>query len=370
MDQVLERASKIMRNAPKGTELMVAQAYGLDKLMDPMDLLRLSTEEGRKELELRRQLIEKYKDQLKISPRAAAAWSELEMQLRSAGAQLESLFGEKLADLAKPLKNLSDGFVHLVQILMRSEVVRDIIKKLGQGIEWLADKIKSLTETDIKNFIEKIQGWLPTMEQFKSAMALFVEILQGAVEVLKILRHPVDYLAGQAYKPAEGATMAPPGTTPGAATITPYGNSLLGKAYDAIHGALTNPIVGAPPSTQTTPSSPLSPSTPAPFKFPSLAPPGGGTGFKFPNLAPPGGPQSAPSHSIMWGGAASSMVPRGGGGGAPSGAGASFERWQGMMKGGGGPLAMNNWQMNRTASLVVRNVPGANVFMSAAGMSG
>jgi hypothetical protein len=352
MDQVLERASKIMRNAPKGTELMVAQAYGLDKLMDPMDLLRLSTEEGRKELELRRQLIEKYKDQLKVTPRAAAAWSELEMQLRSAGAQLESLFGEKLADLAKPLKNLSDGFVHLVQVLMRSEVVRDIIKKLGEGIEWLANQIKNLTETDIKNFIEKIQGWLPTMEQFKSAMATFVEILQGAVEVLKILRHPVDYLTGQAYKPAEGATMAPPGTTPGSVTMTPAGKSFFGGIYNKIHGALTNPLIG--PS----PSSPAITTTPG----------GGGAGFKFPNLAPPSG--GGASRSVMWGGAASGMVPQGGSGGGATGVNATFNRWQGMMKGGGGPLALNNWQMNRTASLVVRNVPGANVFMSAAGMSG
>jgi hypothetical protein len=38
--------------------------------------------------------------------------------------------------------------------------------------------------------------------------------------------------------------------------------------------------------------------------------------------------------------------------------------------GGGsrGPLDANNWQSNRTSSLVVRNVPGANMFMTANGM--
>jgi hypothetical protein len=35
-----------------------------------------------------------------------------------------------------------------------------------------------------------------------------------------------------------------------------------------------------------------------------------------------------------------------------------------------GPFSMNQWQMNRTANLVVRNVPGSNIFMSAAGMVG
>jgi hypothetical protein len=49
---------------------------------------------------------------------------------------------------------------------------------------------------------------------------------------------------------------------------------------------------------------------------------------------------------------------------------------QNIMKGGGGgngqagPLDVNNWQSNRVSSLVVRNVPGSNVFLSAAGMTG
>jgi hypothetical protein len=53
-----------------------------------------------------------------------------------------------------------------------------------------------------------------------------------------------------------------------------------------------------------------------------------------------------------------------------------FGTWIGSsdtpQKGGSrpGPLSMNNWQMNRTASLVVRNVPGSNIFMSAQGMTG
>jgi hypothetical protein len=34
-----------------------------------------------------------------------------------------------------------------------------------------------------------------------------------------------------------------------------------------------------------------------------------------------------------------------------------------------GPLDVDNWQMNRTASLSIRNVPGSNIFAQSAGMA-
>jgi methyl-accepting chemotaxis protein len=37
---------------------------------------------------------------------------------------------------------------------------------------------------------------------------------------------------------------------------------------------------------------------------------------------------------------------------------------------GGGPLDANNWQSNRTASIVIRNTPGSNPYMTATGMAG
>jgi hypothetical protein len=38
--------------------------------------------------------------------------------------------------------------------------------------------------------------------------------------------------------------------------------------------------------------------------------------------------------------------------------------------GGRGPLDADNWQSSRVTALNIRNVPGSNVFMTAAGMTG
>jgi hypothetical protein len=72
--------------------------------------------------------------------------------------------------------------------------------------------------------------------------------------------------------------------------------------------------------------------------------------------------------------AAESMSPRGGGNATTSISNTVLAGMQGGSgpDGGGqsGPLNVNNWQSNRTASLVVRGVPSANLFLSATGMSG
>jgi hypothetical protein len=78
---------------------------------------------------------------------------------------------------------------------------------------------------------------------------------------------------------------------------------------------------------------------------------------------------SAPSFASMGTAAAAKMTPQ-----SFSGQGA-FGRLGGQQsssvaKSQKGPLSADNWQMNRTTSLVVRNVPGANLFMTAAGMTG
>jgi hypothetical protein len=70
------------------------------------------------------------------------------------------------------------------------------------------------------------------------------------------------------------------------------------------------------------------------------------------------------SRMAMWAGAASRAVPRGNTNVAQNNQFVSNEAQSKL-----GPLSSNNWQSTRTASLVIRNVPGANVFMTGAGMS-
>jgi hypothetical protein len=374
LDKYMEKLAGILSRAKPGTELMIAHAYGADKILGMDDLIRLTTEEGRKELEMKRQLVKEYAPLLQITPKAQRAWMELEMQFQAAKAQIESVFGNVLADLAKPLKDLSDAFAHLVRIIMESPVIQRLIKDLGNWIEKLATQMKGLTERDINDFIEKIKGWLPTMEEFKTAMHDFVEILKGAVEVMKFLAHPVDYfkqnILPRAYEPAEQSGPSGPPATPGGATPSSIAKD--------VGDWLKRPMFGGAQA----PSGPSAPATAAstwgagitPFnKFGGF---GGGLGGGPMSQTAPGAAGFSWLNSVTggatagaWSGAAGKMVPQGGFSGR-------FGDWTGSsdtpQKGGSrpGPLSMNNWQMNRTANLVVRNVPGANIFMSAAGMTG
>ena len=108
--------------------------------------------------------------------------------------------------------------------------------------------------------------------------------------------------------------------------------------------------------------------------------------YSFITNGPGGGPFGQPSPGF---GAADitgrsyNTAPPAGWGNAISGQGPSFgERFGNWLTSpifGGGqsgsmpaktsPLSMDTYQSSRTASLVIRNVPGANIYMSAAGMT-
>jgi hypothetical protein len=370
MDKIVEKLPDILNRAGPGKELMMAQAYHLDKIFtDPFDMLRLATEEGRKEYQEKRALVKEYEHLLKVSPKATKAWTELELQLQAARAQIETVFGEILAPLAGPLKRLSEAFAHLVRVFLETPAVQKFITFLSKEIDKLATKMSKLEKEDIQKFIDEITGWLPTMEDFKSAMHDFVDILKTAVNVLRFL------------SPSGGNQHS--GTTPGtygAPPPGPAGQAGTRRLIDDIKRIHKHGIGGgaAPPT---------------------AAPPGGGGGgggeggfgagaTRYPHGGiggfgmggdfgqAPGLPSWASSvlpglgglgPSGGWPGAVRSMAPS-------SGRSRSLiDQYNNLPGGGGqqqGALSTGNWQMNRVANLVVRNVPGANIFMSAAGMTG
>jgi hypothetical protein len=370
MDKIVDKLPAILNRAGPGKELAIAQAYHLDKLFtDPFDMLRLATKEGQEEYKMKKELTAQYKEQLKITPRALRAWTELELQFQAAKSSLQSAFGNTLADLAGPLKELSQGFANLVRTFMETPVVQQMIKKLGEGIKWLADKLKQLTEKDIEAFIEKVKSWLPTIEEFKTTFNDFVDILKSAVEILGPL-----FLKENPIGKAATAT--------GASSVHDFATKYL-PSDQAIIGGVKN-FFGM--GDKSTPAAPSAPTPSAPFSGGSWG--SGGSPFNkyggFGSILG-GGPmlQTAPgatgfgwANSVTggaantWSGAARNMVPQQ----SSDSDRASFgERWGnwGIPKGRQpGPLSMDNWQMNRTANLTVRNVPGANIFMTATGMTG
>jgi hypothetical protein len=414
---------------------------------------------------MQRKLVEKYKDQLKISDTAQIAWTTFYTQLRAAGAQIETFLGEKLANLATPLQHLSEGFTRLVKALMDSPEVQKLINRLADWIDKLADQMKKLTTEDINKFITDIEQWLPTMEQLENAFTLLVQALKTTVNALNLLFPQKNPLAAGSQALGAGAIHDWL-----AKHLTPAGKALLG--FDSgKKGASTTPFTTAPATTApetTAPTNIPSPGSvvrrppmadasvpasiarygsygrsvpatggggvapqPPPFSFPATPAPapaasafrfggGGGAaggprvpqapaaGFNVPQTpgstfgnwmqssgrapiplastpgnpvttmlpqqsasaaGPSAAPGSAASFASTASAAAAKLVPKTGGGGPrrmPSPMGEDAP----TMRGGPGPLSLNNWQMNRTTSLVVRNVPGANMFMTAAGMTG
>jgi hypothetical protein len=420
MDKIVAKLPDLLKRGGPGKELMMAKAFGLDKIFtDPLDMLRLSTEEGRKEYQERRKLVEQYKEQLKITPRAQKAWVELELQFQAAKAQLESVFGEKLADLAAPLKRLSEGFTHLVQILMRSPVIQELIKKLAGWIDELAKKFQSLTEKDIEAFMQYLEGWGPILKEFKENMEKFASFLGWVVDAIAkiwgFLRgNPT--LSGIIGGAATGAAVGGLLGGPAGAAFGAVGGGIAGAAATTLGGGAPTPTApGAPvPATPPTPTQGPGGIVPAvPFmNMPTFTPPGvnappASFGERFgqwpgggatPAAVPRGGinwlspqaitqmtpPSIGPKGNIgggffaftpktmggrpgEWGGAARARLPRGYTGSRTVPYGPSTEKFE---KEKPGPLSLNNWQSTRTASLVVRNVPGSNVFLSAAGMTG
>ncbi len=361
LDKILAEAPAKLAQGGPGNELRMAKSLGYDKIFtDPMDLMRMTSEEGRKEIQEKRKWIKEHEKELTLSKEAQKGWSGLAQQIMLAKANVENIFGEKLFFLTKPLEHLSEGFQHLVKVLMDSPAVQKLMKTLAYWIEKLADKMKHLTEKDIDEFIEKVKTWIPAMEKVENALTLFSSTLDQVVKFLTaLLPHGGDPMAGAAQ--AAGAGVVHDWLKE---HLTPAGKDLLGFDKGRTPAA-TAPSSGTERSPSslgfaTTPNTPSTPGSPAS----TLDVLRGGVRSSL-SPSPPSLPLSLRPSAR---GAVGRMTPPSGGGGGglfgglPSPTGSEN-------RGGPGPLSMGNWQMNRTASLVVRNVPGANIFMSAAGMT-
>jgi hypothetical protein len=384
-----------------------------------MDLIRLSTEDGMKEIQLREERIRKDKELLKLSPEAQKGWENLRDQLLSAGAQIETIFGEKLASLSQPLSELSREFVRLVKAFMDSPLVEQAIKKLSK---WMEDFAKELEESKLddklKEFSDYVESWIPYLKQFKQTIQDLTDIINNAARILK----PVDRAvtppgyARDFYKDAtkwlrdqflgggldRGGT-APWDTTPAPTPSTPVpstggtgkqsfnfpGSSLFAGGSKALTNFAGNMFGGTSFGGANVRTASLGGSTGANTSVASF---GGSTSTM--NLAGGasrsyasfrGGPTtggslgqlfaggttnvSAPSvRMASWNGAVNKAAPRGGNSNLSI---SSNNKMAFGMAGRGnqGPLSVDNWQSNRTASLTIRNVPGSNVFMSGAGMA-
>jgi len=417
LDKLLKKVPDLLKNAPAGMELTTLQAYGYGKIFGTRDLIRLTTEEGRKEIAERQKLEAAIRKELELSPKAQKAWSDLEIQFRLAAAHIQSTFGERLAEMAPHLTRLSQALEHAFDALMKSEVVSHIIKILD---EWIDDLSKYLEgdklEEDLKAFSDEVENvWIPYLRSMGISLKSFGDTLSDIVGVLKEVwgwvkwlrdindRYRVDIpgLIGGQGPVTQPSTTGPGGTD----TPAPEGWKKPFTQRSPITTPSTPPLYTTLPGTATAPI--ISKQFGAnPFGVPGMGfgrGPGGtvlpNPNQGYPNIfgVTPGAGVGAFNQrfgSFSGGNNFASFSQRMGGGNASiTGGSTNITSWSNAAAraspGGGGnlnfssntqmasidrrrqqgALSANNWQMSRTAKLEIRNVPGSNVFMTGAGMA-
>jgi prefoldin subunit 5 len=461
LPKIIETLRQRMRGTLPGTELITGKQFGAEALgFSDADILRISRMKTSKETEELAKLIVQRGKEMTLSEKAQKAWSDLAQQFQAFKTSIQSLFGEKLADLSKPLSELSKSIVKLVTTLLNMPIVEKMIKQLTTWLDRLSKYLASnRLEKDLKEFSKTVEGWVPLLREFKDALLGFVETTRRVGDIMgkvwSFMKTIWKYSpAGMLWKGVTGLpglfgggqpTIGPtgaPGTTvvPGQNIIVP-GASAPGAGTIVVPGGAGTPAVPGlfpriSPSIRPLQINP----TPGPLGFlggtnqfanmaigggsqfmggaggNNLAISGGGVGSNLAfaggvvggsnvftgggvggNLALMGGGRGG-NLALMGGNSLGAMFVGGtGGGGGADKLGAWGRATGGMVPGaegrstwaglfgfygtgaggggggggrGGGPLDANNWQSNRTASIVIRNTPGSNPYMTATGMAG
>ena len=412
LPQIIESLHDKMRQAGPGLGLRVGQMFGGALGFSNQDLLRIQNMSRDERQAFAKKIAEQGKE-MDLSKKAQKGWEELALQFKAAATAIETTFGEKLADMAEPIKKVSEGFVNLVKALMQAPIVERVLKKVAEWLNKFADYLKS---DDLKKDLEKFSGevekWTPVLREVKDALLSFADTLSKITSVLGPIFHflrstPSQLL--QEWRKGEGPLFGPGAPLGGTAQpkIQQYPPGVRSRQPGSFMGppAVTPPATTTPtPQSLPPPAIPLAPqgaSIGGSTQFASAISRGGDnftssmsrgssmTGF----MGGPGGAQfnqqfaaAGGGGGVLWGGgagdrsngsrmaawasAASSRVPTPAEQGSALGR-STFAGLTGFGPGGGpsrGPLDIDNWQSTRTASLTLRNVPGSSVFSSANGM--
>jgi hypothetical protein len=96
---------------------------------------------------------------LAMTDKAQKGWADFTQQLTEAGAMIQSIFGEKLAQLSGPLTETSAGLVDIVRALAQSDVVETWLTALSDGLQEFATWIRGPTfKGDLESFLADIKA--------------------------------------------------------------------------------------------------------------------------------------------------------------------------------------------------------------------
>jgi hypothetical protein len=342
MELMVKRLPYIVNAVPKNMAIPYARRSGVPEWISDADIMRFH---GRQGFSLADEVI---RDMKKRGPGVDDAtmkkWTDMNKAIQNLGIAIETNFLNKLAPVAHMLDLFAQGLTKILNMISPHWDWTDMVKGFLNPVGTVTD-IATRTATDPKN------------------KAIFDELGSAAKGAAGSLWNLIFPLGGApVVSPATPPPSGAPGGGGGGAGGAGGGKSLWDKAQGLFGswgskphtgGRTTTPNDNPAAKTDTpatdTPASPttngLPSSTPAPSTFTDKI-----------------GKQSALGG---WNAAANSRVPQNaqpatqmaGGGGMGGG-------------GGRGPLAESNWQSSRVATINVNNVPGSNMFLTAASMSG
>jgi hypothetical protein len=401
-----------------GQPMRQPEVRGLIPFLGEQGVARLIGPEGRREAE---SIIKEFQESRKrgMKPEDARTWAGLYRAAQAFVQQIQTSLGTALSGIAGSLTQVSKGFTDLLAAFLEMPGVKAALEELKTWLDGFASYLRG---DDAK---KKLEEWSDELEKVNwkglgETISSFIGILGSAIDVLKAVlkfdrewRKP--WISPQTRQWWFGPNMgiSPFGTGPGGMptfgerfgdwTQTPRGSVPWIYGPGAYQGPTfpINPV--APPTPGTSGATPgkqgalpsrtqfaaAQPATqPARTQFaaaqsggiqtqiasvlPGFAPvaaaPGGGGGTT--NIT---GPRISNTNLALWRGATSSRVPQERGEGVAAmmsfasnnfyGGGAPIGRARGK-----GPLDIDNWQLNRTASLRIDNVAGSNVNMTAVRM--
>ena len=288
-----------------------------------------------------------------LTPAQKKAWQDFWDQIKSFTRTIETEWVKAATPLAGAMTEVSAALTELIKSLVQTPEFKQAMNDISKSLQDFATYLKS--------------------DETQKAMRDFIDDIRTIVKFLSMTPKELwDYLTGRAdenTRKAEEDTSAP------RVPDSPDAPALRGGPKTDLERAIENADKkNAPPTETPQPQGPAIPPEWSPGSFPATGLRGspsvnfggmpGGAPLVFPENQPWPEQQGAVPFA-KWGHAASRGM-RGFGRGTPltppPAAPQEPEQKQGA-------LDMDNWQSSRTASLVVRGVPSANLFLAANGMA-
>lgn len=160
---ILPQLWRIAQQTPLPVLQQVMEARGIDKIV-PLEFMRTLRATGLGDLANMIRQQSTAASTLALPPKVQQEWSEFYVKLKLAGQQIEVSLIEMLAPLAPNLGRLSDSLVNLFRNMSKSNVVGHWIDELGQGIDWLAVKLKD------PDFIKSVDQFIANVGKLGAAI--------------------------------------------------------------------------------------------------------------------------------------------------------------------------------------------------------